>query len=44
MASDFHLPSSWIDCLSTFAQRSAVAPPGLRLRALIRAGGMPVVS
>ncbi len=29
---------------STLAQRSAVAPPGRRLRALRRAGEMPVVS
>ena len=44
MASDFHRPRSWMDCLSILAQSRAVAPPGLRLRALMSSGGMPVVS
>ena len=44
MASDFHRPRSWMDCLSIFAQSRAVAPPGLKLRALMSSGGMPVVS
>jgi hypothetical protein len=34
MASDFQRPRSWMVSVAMLAQRSAVAPPGRRLRAL----------
>ena len=42
MASDFQRPMSWMALGSTSAQRSAVAPPGRRLRAVSLSGSMPV--
>jgi hypothetical protein len=42
MASDFQRPRSWMTSASIPAQRSAVAPPGRKLRAVSSDGSIPV--